>query len=35
MEKYECGKIYDLAVSKLEVNPDQPRKAYSEENLKL
>ena len=33
MGKYESGKIHELAVSELVHNPDQPRKAYEENDL--
>jgi ParB family chromosome partitioning protein len=34
MGTYECGKLYDLELGKLTPNPDQPRKVFSEEEIK-
>ena len=35
MEKYECGQLYDLKLSKLTPNPNQPRKVFPDEEIRL
>ena len=35
MGTYECGKIYDLALSDLTPNPDQPRKVFSDHEIQV
>lgn len=35
MEKYECGKLYDLALGKLTPNPNQPRKVFLDEEIRV
>ena len=34
MDKFECGQLYNLELSKLVPNPDQPRKVFSEDEIK-
>lgn len=33
MGTYECGKLYNLALSELTPNPDQPRKVFSDPEI--
>ena len=33
MENFKCGKLYDLELSKLTPNPDQPRKVFSDPEI--
>jgi ParB family chromosome partitioning protein len=35
MGTYECGKLYDLKLSKLTPNPDQPRKVFSDAEIQV
>jgi ParB family chromosome partitioning protein len=35
MGTYECGKLYDLELSKLTPNPDQPRKVFSDAEIQV
>jgi len=35
MGAYECGKLYDLELSKLAPNPDQPRKVFSDAEIQV
>ena len=34
MGTYECGKLYNMELSKLTPNPDQPRKVFPDEEIK-
>jgi len=35
MGTYECGKLYDLELSKLTPNPDQPRKVFADTEIQV
>ena len=35
MEHYEHGKIYDLTLTSLSPNPDQPRKVFSDAEIQV
>lgn len=35
MGTFECGTLYNLALSKLTPNPDQPRKIFSDDEIKM
>lgn len=35
METYECGELYNLALSDLTPNPDQPRKVFLDDEIEM
>lgn len=35
MEKYNCGELYNLELSKMVPNPDQPRKVFSDAEIQV
>lgn len=35
MGNYECGKIFDISLSQLTPNPDQPRKVFSDADIQV